>query len=71
MANCRTEKSAVYPMADGRKVTVTLRTTIVPEDPYMVLAYAKSLSVRTGEPISVSVTSRAVKDHLIKTNISI
>jgi len=69
--SCRVETTVVYPLLGGRRVTVILRTTIVPEDTYLVLARAKALSVRTGEPFSALPTSRTLKDYLIKTNISI
>jgi hypothetical protein len=52
-------------------VTVIVRDSVVPEDPYLVLARAKALSIRTGEPFNASRTTRPIKDLLIKTNISI
>jgi len=69
--NCRTEVSRRYPLANGKVVTVTLRTSITVEDPYLVLARAKGLSLRSGETINATRTPRAIKDYLIKTNISI
>lgn len=69
--SCRLEAERVYPLANGRVVTVTLRKTVTPEDPYLVLARAKGLSARTGEPVDADKTPRSVKDYLIKTNISI
>ena len=71
MANCRLELERRYPLANGRIVTVTVRDSVVPEDPYLVLARAKALSVRTGEAFNASRTNRSIKDFLIKTNISI
>lgn len=71
MANCRIEEERVYPMANGRIVTVILRNSVVVEDPYLSLARAKALSVRTAEAFDSDRTSRAIKDHLIKTNVSI
>ena len=68
---CRTESSKTYPLANGRVVTVTIRSSITIEDPYLVLARAKGLAVRTGEPFDANRTSRAIKDYLIRTNISI
>lgn len=71
MANCRIELEKRYPLANGRMVTVIVRDSVVPEDPYLVLVRAKALSVRTGEALNASRTTRAIKDLLIKTNISI
>ena len=68
---CRIEGSRRYPLANSRVVTVVIRKNVTVEDPYLVLARAKALSVRTGEPIDVDRISRAIKDYLIKTNISI
>jgi hypothetical protein len=69
--NCREEAVRRFPIANGRLVTVTLRNSLVPEDPYLVLAKAKAFSVRTGERYTAPKTPRSVKDILIKTNISI
>jgi hypothetical protein len=68
---CRVEATRRYPLANGRIITVTLRNTIVPEDPYLVLARAKALSVRTGEAFDADRTSRTIRDFLIRTNIEI
>jgi len=68
---CRVEASRRYPLANERVVTVILRRNITVEDPYLVLARAKMLSIKTGSPIDADVTSRTIKDYLIKTNISI
>ena len=69
--SCRIEAERRYPLANGRVVIVTLRNTVTVEDPYLILARAKALSVRTGESILADRTSRSIKDYLIKTNISI
>jgi hypothetical protein len=50
---------------------VIVRSSVTPEDPYLVLARAKALSVRTSEAFSAERTKRSIKDFLIKTNISI
>lgn len=71
MADCRLEEERRYPLANGRIVTVILRNAIVVEDPYLNLARAKALSVRTAEAFDADRTSPAIKDHLIKTNVSI
>lgn len=68
---CRVEGERVYPLAGGRLVRVILRNSITVEDPYLNLARAQALSIRTGEAFDANRISRAVKDHLIKTNISI
>lgn len=71
MAECRLEGVRVYRLTGNRTVRVILRNALVVEDPYLVIARAKALSVRTGEAIDVNRTPRVIKDHLIKTNISI
>jgi len=72
MPGCeRTESVRSYPLANGRIIRVILRDSIVPEDPYLNMARAKALSVRTGEPYNRDRVSRSIKDHLIKQNISI
>jgi hypothetical protein len=58
-------------MENGQIVTVILRTTIAPEDPYLSLAKAQAYSLRTGEAFGANRTSRTIRDSLIKTNISI
>jgi len=68
---CRIEGSRVYPLARERVVTVVIRRNVTIEDPLLVLARAKALSIRTGESFNADRTSRSIKDHLIKTNISI
>lgn len=69
--DCRQEVERVYPLANGRLVRVILRDSIVPEDPYLSLARAFALSVRTGEVFNAERTPRVIRDTLIKTNISI
>jgi hypothetical protein len=71
MPNCRLELERRYPLANGRVVTVIVRNSVTPEDPYLVLARARALSVRTREAFSGERTKRSIKDFLIKTNISI
>jgi len=71
MADCRIEAERRYTLANGRVVTVILRDSIVPEDPYLNLARAKMLSIRTGEAFDANRISRQIKDYLIKTNVSI
>jgi len=71
MSACRVEGERRYTLANGRVVTVILRNSIVPEDPYLNLARAKMLSVRTGEAFDANRISKTIKDYLIKTNVSI
>ena len=71
MADCRVEAYRRYPLANGKVVTVILRNSVVPEDPYLNLARAKALSVRTGEAFDSNRIPRRIKDALIKTNITI
>jgi|WetSurSiteA1Bulk_404760.scaffolds.fasta_scaffold480295_1 hypothetical protein len=72
MANCsRRESRRSYPIANGRMVTIIIRDSVVPEDPYLVLVRAKALSLKTGEPFKADKTPRRIKDALIKTSITI
>lgn len=71
MAECRLEATRVYRLTGNRTVRVILRNSIVPEDPYLMLARAQALSIRTGEAFDANRTPRVIKDFLIKTNISI
>lgn len=66
----RAEYVRTFPLAGGRLVSVILRDTVVPEDPYINMARAKALSLRTGEPYDANRVERPIKDYLIKTNIS-
>jgi hypothetical protein len=66
----RNEVSQSFSLASGRLMTFILRDTIVPEDPYLNMARAKALSVRTGEPYDADRIPRSIKDYLIKTNIT-
>lgn len=68
---CRIEAERSYTLANGRIVTVILRDSIVPEDPYLNLARAKMLSVRTGEAFNANRVTKQIKDYLIKTNVAI
>ena len=51
-------------------ISVILRDTLVPEDPYINMARATALSIRTGEPYDADRVDRTIKDYLIKANIS-
>lgn len=58
-------------VANGRIVTVVVRSGIVPEDVLINGARSKALAVRVNEVNDWKRVSRTVKDYLIKTNISI
>jgi len=66
----RTEYVKTFSVAGGRLITVILRDTLVPEDPYLNMARATALSFRTEEPYASDRVNRAIKDYLIKTNIA-
>ena len=51
-------------------MSVILRDTLVPVDPYINMARATAFSIRTGEPYDSDRIDRKIKDYLIKTNIS-
>ena len=68
---CRNELITRYPMADGSVRVIIVRDTIVVEDPYLKLVKAKLLSIKTGGEFGAEITSRAIKDALIKQNIQI
>jgi hypothetical protein len=67
----RTEVIKTYSLANSRLITVILRDTIVPEDPYISLARAKALSLRTNEPYNADRVDQGIKYYLIKTNITV
>lgn len=69
--DCRQEAVRTYPLAGDRVVRVIIRNSITPEDPYLNLARAQALSIRTGEAFDANRVPRIIKDNLIKTNISI
>jgi hypothetical protein len=66
----RAEYIQTFTLAGGRTLSVILRDTLVPEDPYINMARATALSIRTGEPYDSDRVDRTIKDYLIKTNIS-
>jgi hypothetical protein len=70
MACDRQVTEKIYPLANGRKVKIIVRSAVVPEDPYINLARAAALSLRTLEPNIAKAVDRGVKDFLIKTNIT-
>lgn len=68
---CRPEARLRFPMADGRIVTVLVRNSVVPCDPYLKLVRAALQSIRRGDEFNAELTDRSVKDPLIKQNIQI
>lgn len=59
-----------FSLAGGRMVSVILRDTLVPVDPYINMARATAMSIRTGEMYDSDRVDRTIKDYLIKTNVS-
>jgi hypothetical protein len=60
-----------YPLDDGTVRRMVLRDTVVIYDPYLKLVRAYVHSVKTGNEFGSQITSRSVKDDLIKINIQI
>ena len=56
---------------DGRIYRFVVRDKVATEDLYLVLVKARAFAVRTGEPFGATPPSRAVRDFLIKDNVSI
>jgi len=67
----RSEVFFRIPVRDGTMRTVILRDALAVEDPYLKLVRAKLLEIKTGEDFGATVTSRQLKDDLIKVNIQI
>jgi hypothetical protein len=67
----RNEMFFRMPITDGTIRTFILRDSIAVEDPYLKLVRAKLYSILTGEEFAANLTSRQVKDDLIKVNIQI
>ncbi len=67
----REEHSKKYYLADGKMVTVIVRTAISPDEAYMPLARAVGLALRTGDAYAGEKVPKNVKDHLIKTRVMI
>ncbi len=70
----RREKT-ITKMVGGKKVTLILRDTIVPEDPYLNMVWAAAFVYTENSGPSnrfpVTPTTRSIKDALIKTNLVI
>lgn len=67
----RNESFFRVPMKDGTIRTVIVRDALAVEDPYLKLARAYILTVLTGDEFGADLTSRVLKDDLIKANIEI
>lgn len=65
------DETYVETIVAGKKVTVVRRNDVVPEDPYDNLARAAAFSIATGSIFPAPRIRRALKDHLIRTNITI
>jgi len=67
----RREKEVVI-MVGGRQVTLVVRDTVVPEDPYVNLVRAAAYPYQVGGgPFPVPPVPRTIKDVLIKRTITI
>lgn len=69
----RKEKKIVT-VVDGQRVTVIIRDSVVPEDPYLTLVRAAAFPYQVADKgmakFPVPPISRSVKDALIKVEIS-
>lgn len=68
---CRNELVVRFPMADGTIKTAIVRDKLAVEDPFLKLVRAKLLAVKLGTEVSAEVTSREIKDTLIRRNVQI
>ena len=59
------------PLKDGSIRTIIIRDQLVVEDPYLKLVRAKLSAIQTGNEFAANLTSRTIKDDLIKVNIQI
>lgn len=67
----RRKQVITVPIAGGRTITVILRDSVVVEDAYLSLVRARLFAIQTGEPFSHNLTSRKIKDVLIRNNITL
>lgn len=65
------DETVVETVVGGKRVTVIVRHDITPEDPYLNLARAAAYRIATGSVFPAPRVPRSVKDHLIRTNITI
>lgn len=59
------------PMQGGEFRTFIIRDGLVVEDPYLKLVRARLAEIKTGDEYAAEVTTRTLKDDLIKVNIQI
>lgn len=67
----RNEVIVSFPLADGTIRTAIVRDKLVVEDPYLKLVRAKIFSIRMNSDFDADLTSRSIKDTLIKQLIEI
>ena len=67
----RNEVVIRFPLADGTIRTAIVRDKIVIEDPYLKLVRAKLYSIKANDDFAAELTTRKIKDALIKQNIQI
>jgi hypothetical protein len=67
----RSEVFFRVPVRDGSIRTIIIRDALAVEDPYLKLVRARLFEIQTGQSFSAEVTSRQIKDDLIKVNIQI
>jgi hypothetical protein len=61
----------VESIVGGRRITVIKREDVTPEDPYINLARAAAYSIATKGPFPAPRVPRSLKDHIIRTSITI
>jgi len=65
------DETYVESIVGGRRVTMILRRDVTPEDPFLNLARAAAYSISTNSVFPAPRVPRSLKDHLIRTNITI
>ncbi len=65
------DETVVECVVGGKRVTVIVRHDITPEDPYLNLARAAAYRIAANSIFPAPRVPRSVKDHLIRTNITI
>lgn len=69
--NSGRQETHIDTVVGGNHVTMVIRNDITPEDPFDNLARAAAYSIATGGVFPAPRVPRTLKDHLIRTNISI
>ena len=67
----RNELVISFPLADGTIRRAIIRDKIVVEDPYLKLVRAKLFSIQQNDEFAAELTTRKIKDALIKQHIQI